>query len=114
MRSKHRIAAAALAVGLFGAAPAANVFAQDRGDDDKSVIDDLEETLRNLPKRVEDVLRDVKKELDPERARELKRRLERTIEELKDAIDPRTEKVRVHVAGRTMEVPAQKGKARLY
>jgi ElaB/YqjD/DUF883 family membrane-anchored ribosome-binding protein len=118
-------------VGLLGALLALSlvapglVIAQDRRgdrteqrfddeDEDRSVMEDLEETLRTIPRRLEQALGDVKRELDPEKARELKRRLERTLENLKDAIDPRTDKVRVHVGDRTMDVPAKKGAARLY
>ena len=89
----------------------------DRGaaeDEDRSVMDDLEQTLKDIPRRLERALGDVKRELDPDKARELKRRLERTLDDLKEAIDPRTDKVRVRVGDRTMEVPARKGSARLY
>ncbi len=105
----------ALALAALLAAPTYS-FAHDRphGDDERSVFDELEETLKKLPRRIEEALGDVKKELDPERARELKRRLERTLENLKEAIDPRAEKVRVRVGDRSMEVPARKGSARLY
>lgn len=109
----------ALALSLTLAAPPV-LFAQDRGDqddspdDEKSVIDNVRKELEKLPERLRDALSDVKKEIDPEKAAEVKRRLERVLDDIRAALDPRGEKVRVHVGDRTMEVPERKGSARLY
>lgn len=84
-----------------------------RGEDQDDVFSDLQKALEKLPERLEKALGQVEKET-PGRARELEKRLETALKDLLDAVRPEGEKVRVRVGDREMEVPARKGKARLY